>query len=206
MVNNKTIQESDVLPSVWNGIRTQAEELGLCVSVWDIAGRLVGPRKISCDFCEMISKSGGGCENAARNIARYVLDHGEPSRETSSIGCCKLGLPVFERHRLVGAVVLAYPTREMLDEEHLARMCDRLKLDRQVMTGYAQKACRHSATEATHLQKMFSQLLGERRQVCETTEALNSLSVNLANSYEELSMLYRISGSMTVSQEPGAFL
>ncbi len=206
MLKTSTIQESDILPSIWNGIREQVEELGLSLTVWDATGRMVGLRKYSCDFCEMVCKSGGGCEKTARDIARYVLDNRETSRCTSPIGCCQFGLPVFDRRRLAGAVVLCYPTREMLDDEYLARLCDRLKLDRKVMLTYARTSCRHSATEAVPLQNMFSHLLGERSQACETTEALNSLSVNLTSTYEALSMLYRISGSMTVSQQPRPFL
>ncbi|MCK5557797.1 MAG: GAF domain-containing protein, partial [Candidatus Hydrogenedentes bacterium] len=117
-----------------------------------------------------------------------------------------LGIPVHNRRRLIGAMVLEYPTREMLDEEHLARLCDRLQLDRQVMTTYARQACRHSAAEAPNLHKMFTMLLEDRQQNQEANQALTSLSMNLASTYEELSLLYRISGSMRVSQEPGRFL
>ncbi len=202
----QTFRESELLSTISSGLLAKASELGLCMTTWNQAGNMACEPRLSSEFCEMICKTGRGCEKSCQSLAKYVLDNDDSSRATSPIGCCQFALPIHDRHRTTGAVVLSYPTREMLDEEHLARVCDRLQLDRQVMVSYARHACRHSASEASHFQNIFSQLLGEKRSANKATEAIDSLSTNLAGTYEALSMLYRISGSMTVSQEPQVFL
>ena len=188
------------------GLRDRAVTLGLCMSVWDADCTQAEPAERSCEFCDIICQAGGGCDEAVRGLVRYVLDTREPSRQTGPAGCCMFALPIFDRRRLVGVVVLSYPTREMMDEEHIARVSDKLQLDGQVMLKFARLGCRHSAAEAGHFQNLFSQLLSELCEASETSGALDSLSVNLASTYEVLSMLYNISGSMVVSQEPGPFL
>jgi HD-GYP domain-containing protein (c-di-GMP phosphodiesterase class II) len=113
---------------------------------------------------------------------------------------------VYDRHRLIGTMIAEYPTLEMLGEEYFARLCDRLQLDRPAMLSLARTDIRYRAAEASSLQKMLAMLLKDTQQVRQADVALTSLSTNLASTYEELSLLYRISRSMKVSQAPRPFL
>ena len=205
LMGSKT-QDPLVMETVLEGLRTEASELGMVLSGWDAAGTMMSDPVMSNEFCRLVCTSNGSCEKARCALVSCVLRNGAPSHTIGPLGCCLLGIPVRNRHRLAGALVLEYPTREMLDEEHLARLCDRLQLDRQVIAAHARNSCRYSAAEAPSLQRVFTMLLEDRQQKQETNHALISLSMSLANAYEELSLLYRISGSMRVSQEPHRFL
>lgn len=196
----------ELLSAILKGLNPKAEELGLCLMVWDSAGEPVGQPQGGSEFHRLLCRDDNRCFQQRYELVRYVLEKGESSRATNWLGCCLLGIPVFESRRLAGVLMLEYPTREMCDEEYLARLCDARELDRQVMAGYARQACRHSATEAPHLLKIFTQMLHEQQETRQTNEAVDSLSTNLASTYEGLSLLYRISGSMKVSQKPRAFL
>jgi putative nucleotidyltransferase with HDIG domain len=173
---------------------------------FDQAGKL-GTRPLAGnDFCGFAHDASTDCAKGCHKLARYALDRGKSSRAVGPCGCCLLALPVLERRRAIGAVVLGLPTREMLDEEHIARLSDRLKLDARVMYEAARRACRYGSEEAVHIQRVFSWLVWEAQQARDTSVALTSLSTNLATTYEGLSLLYRVSGSMKLSAEPRNFL
>jgi putative nucleotidyltransferase with HDIG domain len=197
---------SESLRDVVASLRKRAQELGLSLMAFDPSGKLGTRPMAGNDFCHFVHQAGMQCATGCHKLARYALERGKSSRAVGPCGCCLLALPVLERRRAIGAIVLGMPTREMLDEEHIARLCDRLQLDNQVMFEAARKACRHPADEAVNIQRVFSWLVWEAQQARDTNIALTSLSTNLATTYEGLSLLYRVSGSMKISEEPRDFL
>jgi putative nucleotidyltransferase with HDIG domain len=173
---------------------------------FDQAGKL-GARPFSGnEFCDFVNQAGVECAKGCHKLARYALERGKSSRAVGPCGCCLLALPVLEKRRAIGAIVLGLPTRVMLDEEHIARVCARVGLDAKVMMQAAKKSCHYGPDEATHIQRVFSWLVWEAQQARDTNVALTSLSTNLATTYEGLSLLYRVSGSMKLSEEPRDFL
>ena len=208
MLTAKTTRSrrSAVMQAIVEDLRSKTEELGLGLSAWDASGQLIATAPSGSAFCQMLEQTCRQCLSSRQELANFVLTREQPTRSTGPAGCCLLALPVLDHRRLIGAVVLDYPTREMLDEEHLARLCDAYQLDRQVMTDYARQACRFAAAEAPRLQRMFEIILRDRQAAQDASQALTSLSTNLASTYEELSLLYRISGSMKVSKRTRLFV
>lgn len=199
-------QPTAVMQAVVEDLRAKSAELGLGLSAWDASGNLIASAPAESAFSQMLEARTTSALQSRHELAEFVLARSRASRGTALTGCCQIALPVLDHRRLIGALVLEFPTREMLDEEHLARLCDRLGLDRAVMTQYAREACRFSAAEAPRLQRMFEMLLRDRQAAQDANHALMSLSTNLASTYEELSLLYRISGSMKVSKRTRLFV
>jgi putative nucleotidyltransferase with HDIG domain len=195
-----------LIRSVLEELREKADHLGMVLQAWDRQGQLLDAHTGVNDVCRFRSASPMGWTQPGQKLAEYVLERGEPSRSTSSLGCCLLGLPIYDRRRLVGVMVVGYPTREMLDDEHLARVCSRVGLDLEIIRRVAPHACRHSSAEAPHMAQVFQTLIHDRLEAQKLHAGVNSLSNNLADIYEELSLLYHISGSMRVSQKPREFL
>lgn len=203
------LSSTEMLQAVQTDLCAKAIELGLVLSAWDKEARQLWCGGTQSDFCQMLQecKAGAGaCVKTRQNLARVVLETHQTSRATSPFGCCHVGIPVLERQRLIGAIVVEFPTKNMLDEEHFARLCDRLELDRNVMSGYARQACRYHADEVVHVQETFTMFLRDQQHTQDANQALTSLSMNLADTYEELSLLYHVSSSMKVSQAPVEFL
>ena len=201
-----TSQESVLTGGTLKRLQTQLAELGLNLSVWDHLGRNVGEFKPACDFCQAVQGPRAGCLESARELAGRVVADAEDAKMSAWCGGCVVGVPIHRRRRLLGAAVACFPVREMLDEGSLARMCDRLHLDRQHMTRLAQAACRHCQQEARDFLSVLRWLL-DRNQAAQTAQdELATLSINLATTYEELSLLYRISGEMRLTQQPREFL
>jgi putative nucleotidyltransferase with HDIG domain len=181
----------------------------MILTAWDEKAQALSAVNDCSEFCRILQdckQADHGCQKARRELAQVVIETHQASRATSPWGCRLLGIPVQDRHHLIGAVVVEFPTLEMLEEEHFARLCDRLELDRQAMRLYAHEASRYSTEEASHVQDMFTMFLQDQQRSQDANQALTSLSMNLAGTYEELSLLYHISSSMKVSQEPKEFL
>ncbi len=199
----------EMLQAMLSDLHAKAADLGMILTAWDENAQQLPSPNDCCEFCQILQEcrlSQNGCGKARRELAQVVVDSNQPSRSTSPWGCRLLGIPVRDRHRLIGAFVVEFPTHEMMDEEHFARLCSRLELDLQVMRNYAHLSCRYAADEASHVQDMFTLFLHDQQRNQDANQALTSLSMNLAGTYEELSLLYHISSTMKVSQEPTSFL
>lgn len=118
-----------------------------------------------------------------------------------------MGVPILQRRRLIGAAVACFPAREILDDdERLARMCDYLELDQQVIENYAKRCRRHDAEQGKDFLQILDWLLTQEQIIDTAQNELATLSDNLTSTYEELNLLYRVSGSMQVTQCPQQFL
>ena len=199
-------RDSHLLLDILDDLRVCADEMGMVLTVWDSSANLLGKSKPCEHFCQMICNRRNEHIVQSCEIAHQVLQQNESVQEVSSIGCCMLGKPVSQHHKITGAIVLGFPTREMLDEERLGVVCDRLHLDRKVLMSYAEKGNFHSILEAPNLMKVFDTRLTKMVEANQTGAAITSLSDNLANSYEELALLHQISSSMKVSKPPRRFL
>jgi len=201
-----TTQPLEAMQHVLSRLQATLQELGLGLSVWDSFGQCVGALQAGCEFCRTVSAAGEKCTEDSGRLARVVLDEKRSAKDRSSVGCCLVGVPLYQRRRLIGAVVAGYPVRQMLEEENLARLCDRLHLDRQVVSRQAMEACRHGEEEADDFLRVLARLLEHEQAARTANEELATLSANLASTWEELSLLYRISSSMKVTQGPREFL
>ena len=188
-------------------LRQRAGELGLNFSLWDLNGQAVGPFGPASPFCRALCGSGGACAEAIGELVRQVVSEGgAPLGKRLPTGCCLMGVPMRQRRRILGAAAACYPAREALDEEFLARRCGALELDLEVVAGMAREACRHEADEIDDFLKILEWTLENEQALHVARSELETLSTNLATTYEELSLLYTISGSMRVTQQPEEFL
>jgi len=181
-------------------------ELALTVSVWDRSGKIVGRFLPCCQVCQTIHDLANPCLEACGSAAASVMSEGRPASARSSIGCCVVGTGIVERRRTLGAVVACYLPRELLTDEPLAQLCDRVGLDRRAASTMAAGASRHAADEAADFLRVLGWLLAREQAVITGQDELASLSANLASTYEELSLLYAISGSMNINHQPREFL
>ncbi len=196
----------DTMSAALHGLRQLTGRIGLNLSVWNASGEVVQALAPECEFCRSVSDANGGCELFSRQMAERVLHCSESITDETITRCCILGVPIRQRRKQAGAAVACYPSLAVRDEEFLACLCDRLGLDRSVITVQAEKYIRHGKQEAADFLKILDWVL--QREIAKTSsdDALETLSVNLATTYEELSLLYRISVSMRVTQQPTSFL
>ena len=204
--NEATRRGLQGLEKAFARVQAEGENLGLNLWLWDAQGEPVDAFETACDFCRLACRDGHCDRRSAGELVARVVQSEERAQARTAWGCCLVALPVRQRRRLIGVVLGCLCVREMLDEETLARTCDRLGLDRQATEPVLRASCRHHLDEAEYMMTVLDRLLQNEQAVQVAQEELASLSANLTVTYEELSVLYTISSSMKLTQQPQDFL
>jgi putative nucleotidyltransferase with HDIG domain len=120
-------------------------------------------------------------------------------------GIALAGFPYLERRHMSGILVLAGKSAGFRLSEEVVRVCNSLGLDgiwlnqqAEELPGYPDEA----------LQRQARLLLGSVRdqiRLAGLEHELTSISSQLTNTYEELSLIYQISSGMRISRRPGDF-
>ncbi|MCX5661752.1 MAG: HD-GYP domain-containing protein [Planctomycetota bacterium] len=121
-------------------------------------------------------------------------------------------LPIHRRRRagldpfkppLLAAVFLG---AELLGSDQLHAVCDAARVDHRATVDRVDPAILVSAAEARRLAMSLAWLQQDGLEMDRRHGELHNLSQQLGESYEELSLLYKLSSSMTVNQPPAHFL
>jgi len=189
-------------------VTARLRDLGLNFAAWSREGQGLSAPNPPCDFCRAIYPSGDApCVAAWRERMADGCCEDKPGWfESQDGGCCILCVPIRQRRRIAGAAVACYPTTRWLDEEFLARRCGALEVDAQVVATLARQTCRHDVGDVEDLLRIFEWCMEGEQSLGTANNELVTLSTNLSSTYEELSLLYSISSSMKVTQQPEEFL
>jgi len=95
---------------------------------------------------------------------------------------------------------------EILASEQLARLCDSREVDFQAAVARFDTAALMSEKETDRLAQVIAWMARDAADLGWRLHELHDLSWELAGSYEELSLLYKLSTSMVVDHPPQAFM
>ena len=205
LMKTTQLRHNAMLERIARNLSVRLSDLGINLSVRDDEETVVGRSEPPCEFCRMICGDDKSC-SAVTAAAASACEKKAPQFATSEVGCSVVALPVKRRRRVIGSVVACMPQAGMLDEERLARICDKMQLDREFMTRLGREACDLAGISPQQLTGLLEQMLGAEMACYTSTDELATLSNNLATTYEELSLVYRISGSMQLTQRPESYL
>ena len=206
MIKTAELRHNAMLERIAQNLSVRLSDLGIHLSVRDDEGTAVGRSEPPCEFCRIVCGTDKSCSDVTAALAAIVLEKKVPEFATSEVGCSVVALPVKRRRRVIGSVAACMPVAEMLDEEHLARICDKMQLDREFMADLGREARDLAGISHQQLAGLLEQMLGAEVACHTSSEELTTLSNNLATTYEELSLVYRISGSMQLTQRPESYL
>jgi HD-GYP domain-containing protein (c-di-GMP phosphodiesterase class II) len=97
-------------------------------------------------------------------------------------------------------------TPDILRAEQLQALCHQQQLDYTMIRRWIESHALPQRSEVDRLASMLSWMRDDLHQINQANEEIQTLSGELSESYEELSLLYKLSTSMTVDQEPLTFL
>jgi len=194
------------LEQMFRRVTVRLRELGLNFTAWDGEGWALPAPDSQCRFCQTVYGGEASWTRTMQEQAAEACEKGKPVWQELPDGCCVMCVPLRKRRRIVGAAVACYPTTRWIDEEFLARKCDALRLDRTAAAAVAHETCQHAPGDAEELLRIFEWLLEAEQSLHTADGEILTLSTNLASTYEELELLYSISGSMKVTQPPQGFL
>ena len=186
-------------------LREHVNELGLDLSVYDADGRCTREFQPVDGFCRAVCGAGASCGKAMQELALGVISEGRPAAVDLPWGCCQIAVPVHQRRRLLGAIVAAFPVREMLADGSLVALSRALGLHPEEVARLGREEIGHTRGQGRDFLRILEWMLVREQAAEVATDEISNLSVNLSTTYEELSLVYRISGQMRVTQSPREF-
>ena len=180
---------------------------------WGIASVLY--RKDGAGAGESPADGSGGevlCSDECECECRFF----PPGQETAAAGALiesrcpagylRLAVPWRQRRQVGGYLICCLKNLRYHKTEALERICSRLGMDSTVLLeqGLADEALGQEETAGV-LSDILELLIAKSRNCGEHGAELEALSHSLTQSYEELSLLHRISERLKVTQEPEAF-
>jgi len=113
--------------------------------------------------------------------------------------------PYVERKQILGIPLLAARANAFRAGEDVLQACSRLQLDAAWLSSQADAIPAYSRDSLTRQVMLVGNMLHDQLKLSGMEFELRSLSEQLANSYEELSLIYQISGGMRVNRGASDF-
>ncbi len=120
-------------------------------------------------------------------------------------------LPSQRRRRSQSAAETQIPVailcgQDLLDSEHMHLLCDQQKMDMTAALQQIDRTALLSPTEISRLALSLGWMKQDSVELDRRVAELQAMSQHLAESYEELSLMYKLSSNMMVNQTPDSFL
>lgn len=120
-------------------------------------------------------------------------------------GATLASFPHVEKRQLGGIVVLASKATNFSLDEEMLREAGQLKLDAAWLGQQAASIPEFDEADLGGACKMFAAMARDQARIGAVEQEIASLSTQLINSYEELTLIYQISGGMKVNRGAGDF-
>jgi len=175
--------------------------LAYCNTVGDLISPLPGNGWLTDLLC---------CSPLVRNAlrgraARWIDEHDEGPRELLP-GLWCAAVEIVRRKKRTGYALLLIPTRDLLESEHLSAMCQSAAVDFSVTVASLRSLALPPQEEAPRIALLAREILIASEMRAADQRTLEGIGQQLAESYEEISLLYMIGQSMTVVQRPHQFI
>ncbi|NLW87358.1 MAG: HD-GYP domain-containing protein [Planctomycetes bacterium] len=200
----KKTQAHDLVQAVVRAVQARAELLQVGLWAWDMDGELVAKPADINGICAKMHAAGLDCRRACRSMSEKALGANEPICGVCPCGGVLLALPMMQRRRAVGVVAACFPVRQAYENGVLRELWRSLNLPAEELNAPG-AAIRRTSADAQDLLNVIGWILERELSLLTSKGETEMLSSNLANTYEELSLLYQISGSMKVTQQPEDF-
>lgn len=113
--------------------------------------------------------------------------------------------PYVEKRQLCGILVLAAKHTSFKLGEDVVRVCSRLGLDGIWLGQQAEQLPAYGDEAIQRQARLLLSMVRDQVRLANLEQELDSLSGQLANTYEELSLIYQLSGGMKVNRRAGDF-
>ncbi len=122
-----------------------------------------------------------------------------------SPGIAIAAFPYAERRQMSGILLLAGKSTAFKLSEEVVRVCSRLGLDGIWLNQQAEELAAYQDEAIQRQARLLLTMVRDQVRLSGLEQELTSLSGQLANTYEELSLIYQISGGMKINRRPIEF-
>ena len=120
-------------------------------------------------------------------------------------GVILAAFPYVERRQLVGVLVLAAKSDSFRLGEDVVRVCSRLGLDGIWLNQQADELPSYGDEALQRQSRLLLSMVRDQLRLAGLEQELDSLSGQLANTYEELSLIYQLSSGMKINRRASDF-
>jgi len=189
-----------------HGLRSRCAELGLPLITVGADGEVVGRQLRQDAPLACAAARSAMLEQALRSQLAEWNEIDDPPPAPMWPGCWAIPVPIAQRRRRIGYHVAIMFTAELAESEHLHRLCDAAGLDYATVAQRIVARCSRGVDEVIRTATLLRWMAGDLHQIEQHAEGIDALSRQLGESYEELSLVYKLSAHMTVTQDPRIFL
>jgi HD-GYP domain-containing protein (c-di-GMP phosphodiesterase class II) len=143
---------------------------------------------------------------ALRQQASRWATQDQPEPAALWPGCWAVPVALTVRRRRGGYHVAIILTAELLDSEQFFHLCDAARLDRRAMAARLATAGLMSPADLDRFARMITWMMSDLDHLDRNHGELVTLSQQLGETYEELSLVYGLSAHMAVTHDPCAFI
>ena len=206
-MNNQTIQPEALRDQ--SALRLRLRSAGMVLLGADDRGRIISRPALGEDWLADLLCSSPMFRMALRETVEKWNTQAEPDHARALPGVWLVPLPLLSRRRRVGYSMAAIPTAPLLESEQLLALCQSSHMDATLCRGLLAQlmgggpAAEHDVVRLAALVRF---LYEDHLRLTSSGEAIDSVGRQLAESYEEMNLLYTIIQSMTVQERPERFI
>jgi HD-GYP domain-containing protein (c-di-GMP phosphodiesterase class II) len=180
--------------------------VGLLLLECDTAGKLISRPRPGEDWLTDLFCQAPIFRGALREAAADWSEQPAPVPAEVFPGCWLSPMPRLTRRRLTGYAVAVMITGPFLDCEQLSAMCQASGLDFELGRRLLADLPPVSTADISRTAAMVRYALGDHLQLASDSQAMESVGQQLAESYEEMNLLYTTIQSMSGVERPSRFV
>lgn len=181
-------------------------DAGIVVLRCDAAGALIpSPRSRGDWLADLFTRSPLFAESLAAEIGRWATS-GQPQLTQVMAGVWISPTPIARRRRTVGYSVAVIVTDDLQHNELLRAMCQGAQQDFELASRLLAQLPPASERDVPRIARMVGIVHEDSLRLSADSVAMESVGQQLAESYEEMNLLYTIIQSMTVVERPDRFV
>lgn len=187
-------------------LRDQLREVGLVLLHCTTDGALERTSNSSCDWLERIIVTAPLVQRGLKTATSGWNDQESPTSHEVLPGLWAAPIPCVERRKRAGYIVFFIPTVEFLQSEFLNACCQASRQDIEAVRRMLTQLDLPRRSDVPRLVAMARALYLHDEQLDDSQKTMEKVSQQLAESYEEISLLYALSQNMNVVQRPNRFI
>ncbi|MHC4775172.1 MAG: HD-GYP domain-containing protein [Planctomycetota bacterium] len=188
------------------GLQTRLRDVGILLLECDGTGKLISRPAAGGDWLADLFCQAPIFIIALRQAAAQWAEQHPPELLEIFPGCWLGPLPRINRRRRIGYYVAVIIAEPFLDCEQLSAMCQAASTDFALCRQRLAELPPSSPTDVPRSTAMVRYALEDQLQLSADSQAMDSVGQQLAESYEELNLLYTTIESMSGVEQPSRFV
>ena len=188
-------------------LETMLRELGLVLAACDLDAKSIGPRSAHArrDWLTDLIRTPAIVQHGLQQAIPVWNDQTSPQPAEIVPGLWCAPVPLRDRRCQTGYALMFIPTDQLLASEQLTAMCQASSFDERVCRERMRRLSLPAESEVARLAAMFTRLWGDRQARDGREQTLEQVGRELAETWEEINLLYSITDKMTVEARPHRF-